>query len=85
VVLPIGGTGVQGYGFLHEGSTVVDRLGGLTLFLSNPLMWIIDASLQKICRAQGSVRSQGRILMARLPTSLVLIDVWSWSLHTIEW
>ena len=44
----MGSTGVGGYGGCMKDRRVSDRLGGLVLFGFNPLMWGIDAVLQKI-------------------------------------
>lgn len=44
----MGSTSAQRYGGCVKDQRLSDRVGSLTLFLFNPLMWIIDAALQKI-------------------------------------
>jgi hypothetical protein len=44
----MGRTSAQSYGIGMERRRLGDRLGGLALFVFNPLVWLIDITLQKI-------------------------------------
>ena len=62
----MGSTGGWGYGGCMRDRRLSDRLGGLTLFVFNPLMWVIDAVLQKIWPLQDPQPPRGISLNHRL-------------------